>query len=160
MTFKTLTSIFVLPIVPVAALTLALITGATSVSAAGRGGRFTATKDCTAFAVGANFCTLNNFSDPKLARLLDGTNLYYEQLPPFALADGNLLLDSNVAIDAGPGNKARGRCTFDFTNGLGLCTIEDGFGTLTRFHARINVDCTAGPVCSINGTYGFGDSDE
>ena len=158
MTSKTLTPMFLLRLVPVVALGLALTTGATSVSAAGRGGHFTATKDCT--NLGAGYCTLDNFSDPKLARLLDGTNLYYEQLPPFALADGNLLLDSNVAIDAGPGDKARGRCTFDFTNGLGLCTIEDGIGTLTRFHARINVDCSAGPVCSINGTYGFGDSED
>jgi hypothetical protein len=158
MTLKTLTPLFVLPIVPAVALALTLTTGATSVSAAGRAGRFTATKDCTPFAAGANFCTLVNFSDPKLARLLDGKNLYYEQ-SAFALADGSMLLDSNVALDAGSGDKARGRCTFDFTNGMGLCTIEDGFGTLTRLHARIDVDCTAGLVCSVKGTYSFGEDD-
>jgi hypothetical protein len=151
---------FLLRLVPVVTLGLALTTGAASVSAAGRGGRFTATKDCTGFAVGANFCTLVNISDPKLARLLEGTNLYYEQPGLFLLADGSPLLDSNVALDAGSGNKARGRCTFDPTNGLGLCTIEDGFGTLTRLHARIDVDCTAGLVCSVSGTYGFGDSED
>ena len=158
MTFKTLTPTFVLPLVPVVALALALSTGAASVSASSeRAGRFTGTKDCTN---PGNFCTFLNISDPRLARLLDGKNLYYEQPGFFPLADGSPLLDSNVALDAGPGNKARGRCTLDGTNGMGLCTIEDGIGTLTRFHARINVDCSAGPVCSINGTYGFGDSDD
>jgi len=158
MRLKTLTPMNVLPLVSVVALALALSMGVASVSAASaRGGRFTGTKDCT---TGSNYCTFLNISDPKLARLLDGTNLYYRQPGFFALADGNFLLDSNVALDAGPGNKARGRCTFDPTNGLGLCTIEDGFGTLTRFHARIDVDCRAGLVCSIDGTYGFGDSDD
>jgi len=159
MTLKTKTSILALPLVPVVALALVLSTGAASVSADGRAGHFTATKDCTGFAVGANFCTLVNISDPKLARLLEGTNLYYEQPGFFLLADGSPLLDSNVALDAGSGDKARGRCTFDPTNGMGLCTIEDGFGALTRLHARIDVDCTAGLVCSVKGTYGFGDDD-
>jgi hypothetical protein len=151
---------YVLPLVPVVALALALSIGAASVSASSaRAGRFTGTKDCTNYGAG-NFCTLVDISDPKLARLLDGKNLYYEQPGFFLLADGSPLLDSNVALDAGPGNKARGRCTLDGTNGIGLCTIEDGIGTLARFHARIDVDCSAGPVCSINGTYSFGDSDD
>ena len=156
MKFKTVTPIFVLPLVPVA-LAVALTMGAESVSASsGRGRPFTGTKDCTNFLSG-QYCTLGNFSDPRLASLLDGKNLYYEQPAFFSLADGSPLLDSNVAIDAGSGNKARGRCTFDPTNGIGLCTIEDGFGTLTRFHARIDVDCNAAP-CTITGTYGFGES--
>ena len=158
MTLKTVTPLFVLPIVPIVALALALTAGAASVSAAGRPGHFTGLKDCTNSRT-TNFCTLLNISDPKLARLLDGTDLYYRQPGFFLLADGSPLLDSNVALDAGPGNKARGRCTLDGTNGLGLCTIEDGIGTLARFHARIDVDCTAGPVCSISGTYGFGEDD-
>jgi hypothetical protein len=158
MKFKAPTPIFVLPLVPVVALVLALAMGDASVSASSRGRRFTGTKDCANFQSG-HYCTLGNFSDPRLASLLDGTNLYYEQAEFFSLSDGNLLLDSNVAIDAGAGNKARGRCTFDPTNGKGLCTIEDGFGTLTRFNARIDVDCTAAP-CSITGTYGIGDSDD
>jgi len=156
MTSKTKTSILVLLLVPVVAMALAVSMGATSVSAAGRGGRFTGTKDCTA---GPDYCTLGDISDPKLAGLLDGANLYYRQPGFFALADGNFLLDSNVALDAGPGNKARGRCTLDATNARGLCTIEDGIGTLAHFHARIDVDCSGGPVCSIKGTYGFGDDD-
>ena len=158
MRFKTLTPINLLPLVFLVALALALSMGADSLSASTRGRRFTGTKDCTNFLSG-HYCTLGNFSDPKLASLLDGKNLYYEQADFFALADGSALLDSNVAIDAGSGNKARGRCTFDPTNGLGLCIIEDGFGTLARFHARIDVDCNAAP-CNITGTYGIGDSDD
>jgi len=159
MKFKAPTPIFVLPLVSVVALALALSMGADSVSASsGRARRFTGTKDCTNFASG-HYCTLGSFSDPKLASLLNGKNLYYEQAALFSLADGNLLLDSNVTIDAGSGNKARGRCTFDPTNGIGLCTIEDGFGTLARLRARIDVDCNSAP-CSITGTYGFGDSED
>jgi len=127
MRFKTLTPINLLPLVPVVAVALAVSMGAASVSASSeRARRFTGTKDCTNFASG-HFCTLGNISDPKLASLLDGKNLYYEQPAVFPLADGSVLLDSNVALDAGSGNKARGRCTFDPTNGMGLCTIEDGF---------------------------------
>ena len=158
MKFKALTPIFVILLVPVIALAVALTMGAESVSASGRARRFTGTKDCANFPSG-HYCTLDNFSDRRLASLLDGKNLYYEQPAVFPLADGSVLLDSNVAIDAGSGNKARGRCTFDPTNGIGLCTIEDGFGTLRRFHARIDVDCNTAP-CNITGTYGFGDSDD
>src|SRR5262245_25570508 len=111
MRFKAPTPLFVLPLVSVVALVLALAMGADSLSASTRGRRFTGTKDCSNFPSG-HYCTLGNFSDPKLASLLNGTNLYYEQADFFPLADGSALLDSNVAIDAGPGNKARGRCTF------------------------------------------------
>jgi hypothetical protein len=71
------------------------------------------------------------------------------------------LLDSNVILDAGSDNRAIGRCTFDLTTNLGLCTFSDGTGDLSGFHARINVDCTPGPsACALNGTYGFHSVDE
>ena len=36
------------------------------------------------------------------------------------------MLDSNVVLDAGNGNRAVGRCTLDLVTGLGLCTFSDG----------------------------------
>ena len=44
---------------------------------------------------------------------------YYNQ--PAGIPAG--LLDSNIVIDAGNGNRAVGRCTLDMTTGLGLCTF-------------------------------------
>jgi hypothetical protein len=60
MTFKTLTSIFVLPIVPVVALALALTTGAASVSAASdRNKPLHLTKECTEyFGNAGDWCTI------------------------------------------------------------------------------------------------------
>ena len=67
------------------------------------------------------------------------------------------LLDSNVVLDAGDGNRALGRCTLDLTTGLGLCTFSDGIGSLAGFHARVAVDCTA--ECRWDGVYGFANVD-
>ena len=48
------------------------------------------------------------------------------------------LLDSNIVLDAGNGNRAVGRCTLDLANGLALCLFFDGTGTLAGFNARID----------------------
>jgi hypothetical protein len=68
------------------------------------------------------------------------------------------LLDSNVILDAGNGNRAVGRCTLDLMTGLGLCTFSDGLGQFSGFQARVDVDCRSG--CRWDGTYGFRETDE
>ena len=49
------------------------------------------------------------------------------------------MLDSNVVLDAGDGDRAVGRCTLDATTGLGLCTFSDGTGRFAGFNARVDV---------------------
>jgi hypothetical protein len=156
---KTRSLTLIVALVVAASCVMALNVGVTPVSASERLRPFTGTKDCTNFGVTGNFCTLSDISDPRLAKILNGRNLYYDQPNFFPLADGNPLLDSNVALDGGPGNKTRGRCTLDGATGIGLCTLEDGIGEFAGFRARIDVDCTSGAVCRIKGTYAFDDAE-
>jgi hypothetical protein len=134
MTFKTLTPIVVIPLVPVVALTLALVTGSTSVSAFPERTRaLHVTKECLQWhGAAGEFCTITSSN---LARIKVGTRIYYDQ--PAGIPAG--LLDSNVVLDAGYGNRAVGRCTLDLSTGLGLCTFSDGTGRFAGFNARVQV---------------------
>jgi hypothetical protein len=65
-----------------------------------------------------------------------GSRIYYDQ--PAGIPDG--MLDSNVILDAGDGNRAIGRCTRNALTGLGLCTFSDGTGRFSGFSACTCVD--------------------
>ena len=158
MKFKTLTPIVALALMPVAgliALTLALSTGTPSVSASSeRNGHLHAVKECSSYTGEAgSFCTITSSN---LAEIKVGSNVFYDQAAGVPAG----LLDSNVVLDAGHGNRAVGRCTLDLTTNLGLCTFSDGTGQFTGFQARVRVDCTSGtPQCRLDGTYSFGSRD-
>jgi hypothetical protein len=83
------------------------------------------------------------------------TRVYYDE--PHAVPIGTVaFLDSKVVVYVGLGNWATGRCTVDFSNGLGLCTISDGTGTLAGFSARFDVRIDfANGVTYWDGTYSF-----
>ena len=86
-----------------------------------------------------------------LAEIPPGSNINYDQ--DAGIPAG--LLDSNIVLDAGHGNRALGRCTLDFPTHLGLCTFSDGTGKLAGFTARVNVSFLGGTIWAWNGTYGF-----
>jgi hypothetical protein len=122
MKFKTLTPIVALALMPVAglvALTLALSTGTPSVSASSeRNGHLHAVKECSSYTGEAgSFCTITSSN---LAEIKVGSNVFYDQAAGVPAG----LLDSNVVLDAGHGNRAVGRCTLDLTTNLGLCTFS------------------------------------
>jgi hypothetical protein len=128
------------------ALALALSTGAASADSA-RNGQLHVTKECSQDKGAAgDFCTITSSS---LEAIKVGSKVYYDQ----ALGIPKGLLDSNVVLDAGNGNRAVGRCTLDLTTGLGLCTFSDGTGQFAGFRARVDVDCRSG--CRWDGTYSF-----
>jgi hypothetical protein len=105
------------------------------------------TKECSADKGAAgDFCTITSSN---LAAITVGSKVYYDQAS--GIPKG--LLDSNVVLDAGAGNRAVGRCTLDLTTALGLCTFSDGTGQFSGFRARVKVDCTSG--CRWDGTYSF-----
>jgi hypothetical protein len=133
-------------------LTLALSGGAVSVSAAPERTRnLHVTKECSEYTGGAgSFCTITSSN---VRRIPVGTRVSYDQAADIPAG----LLDSNVVLDAGNGNRAVGRCTLDFATLLGLCTFSDGTGNLAGFHARVDVDCTL--ECRWDGPYGFADLD-
>jgi hypothetical protein len=152
MKFKTLTPIFVLPLASVVALTLALSTGAASVSAHSERNRpLHVTKECSQYhGAAGEFCTITSSN---LARIKVGSRVYYDQ--PASIPAG--MLDSNVVLDAGNGNRAVGRCTVDLTTLLGLCTFSDGIGRFAGFNARVQVSPPADKDDDWHweGTYSF-----
>lgn len=136
----------------IVSLTLALLiySSAGSVSADdGRNGRVQISKDCTPYSgLAGGYCTI---ASSNLSEIPPGSNVYYDQA--FGVPAG--LLDSNVVLDAGNGNRAVGRCTLDGSTGLGLCTFSDGMGQLAGFTARINVSFLGGKLWAWEGTYSF-----
>ena len=131
---------------------LALMTGGTPVAASsGRSGELHVMKECSQYTGDAgSFCT---FTMSNLAAIKVGSKVFYDQ--PDNVPAG--MLDSNVVLDAGGGNRAVGRCTVDDRSGLGLCTFSDGTGAFAGFHARVKVDCTS--RCRWDGTYRFSSED-
>jgi hypothetical protein len=105
------------------------------------------TKECSEkTAAAGSFCTITSSN---LAAITVGSKVFYDQAAGIPTG----LLDSNVVLDAGSGNRAVGRCTLDQTSHLGLCRFSDGTGQFTGFQARVDVDCTSG--CRWDGTYSF-----
>src|SRR5579864_9133670 len=131
-------------------LAFALTTGVISASASEpseRTGNLHVTKEFSQYNGNpGEFCSITSSN---LAAIKIGSKVFYDQ------ADGipKGLLDSNVVLDAGAGNRAIGHCTLDDTTNLGLCTFSDGTGQFSGFQARVLVDCTS--ICRWDGSYRF-----
>jgi hypothetical protein len=116
------------------------------------GHRLRVTKECSKYTGAAgSFCTI---SGSNIRRIPVGAVVTYDQAAGIPAG----MLDSNVILDAGGGNRAIGRCTLDLGNGLGLCTFSDGTGNLAGFRARIKVSPpTDGLNWHWDGVYSFDD---
>jgi len=125
--------VLMLALVPPVAVALLSAGLATATESFARRGLVRITKECEEYtgAAGA-FCTITSSN---IAAIPVGSKVLYSQ----AAGIPANLLDSNVVLDAGNGNRAVGRCTLDLTTGLGLCTFSDGTGRLAGFQARIDV---------------------
>jgi len=113
-----------------------------------RHGKIHVTKDCSEYTGQAgSFCTITSSNVPAIAV---GSKVFYFQ--PVIASTG--VLDSNVILDAGGGNRAVGRCTLDLATNLALCTFSDGTGEFTGFHARVD---GSGSFANYHwdGTYNF-----
>jgi hypothetical protein len=133
------------------ALTLSPNTAEASESASSRrNGQVHLTKDCSTYTGAAgDHCTI---TASNLDQIAIGSNIFYDQ----AAGVPTGLLDSNVVLDGGSGNRAVGRCTLDLGTGIGLCTFSDGTGRFSGFQARLDVSCGAGSSCRVDGTFRFG----
>ena len=90
------------------------------------------TKECSAHTgAPGTFCTVTASTLPAIAV---GSRVFYFQSP----IPSTGLLDSNVVLDDGNGNRAVGRCTLDLATHLALCTFSDGTGSFRGFHARFD----------------------
>ena len=120
---------------------------AVSLSAAEKKGDFHLIKECSQYNfLPGGFCSIQ-ISD--FALIPPGTKIYYDQAPGIPIG----LLDSNVVLDAGAGNRAVGRCTVELATFAGLCTFSDGTGQFAGFQARIVVSWPGGPTYRWDGTY-------
>lgn len=128
---------------------VAMTLGAAAASTSSRRhGKLHVTKDCSEYTGQAgSFCTITSSNVPAIAV---GSKVFYFQ--PLIASTG--VLDSNVVLDAGGGNRAVGRCTLDLGTNLALCTLTDGTGELSGFHARVD---GSGSFASYHwdGTYSF-----
>jgi len=127
---------------------------ATIFASEARNGQIHVTKDCTDYThQPGGHCTI---ASSNLLEIPAGTNVFYDQAAGIPTG----LLDSNVVLDAGRGDRAVGRCTLDFSTGLGLCTFSDGTGRLTGFTARVKVSHLSGALWAWDGTYRFSSEPE
>jgi hypothetical protein len=110
---------------------------------------FHATKDCSGMTglVGA-YCTIRS-SNVKAVKV--GSKIFYVR----ALSSTGL--DSDIVIYVKRGSVATGHCFLPSTNGVGLCTISDGTGTLDGFQLRVRVtaDSSLPKLWHWDGTYSF-----
>ena len=68
------------------------------------------------------------------------------------------VIDSNVTLVPQAFHpRAIGRCILDVGTEGGLCTFSDGFGELTGFEARLDLQCAlaADSHCTLDGPYRF-----
>ena len=134
-----------------AVLTVAWDAGVASLSASSdKGRRLHVTKECEDYdGTAGSFCTITSSN---LQEIKVGSIVFYTQAAGIPAG----LLDSNIVLDAGDGNRAVGRCTLDLTTGLGLCTFSDGTGELAGFNARVRATPpTDGVNWHWDGTYSF-----
>ncbi len=153
MKFKTMSAVFAVALMPVAGLVA--LTGVASVSASSeRNNELHVTKACPEYTGAAgDSCTITSSN---VARIKVGSKVYYGQ----AVGIAPSLLDSNVVLDGGKGNRAVGRCTLDLKTGLGLCTFSYGMGRFSGFSARVRVSPpTDGVNWHWDWTYSFSPGD-
>jgi hypothetical protein len=141
------TKIFFTLVLVAAFVVMAL--GAVPASASSvRHGKFHLTKNCTGYTGKAgSFCIVTASSLPEI---VVGSKVFYFQ----SIIPSTGLLDSNVVLDAGEGNRAVGHCTLDLATNLALCTFSDGTGALWGFNARVKGSGTTANY-HWHGTYTF-----
>ena len=152
---KLMTTSFALVLFAGAALTFSVTSGAASVWAfSEQSGNLHVIKECSQYTgASGSFCTITSSN---VGPIKVGSKVYYDQAAGIPAG----LLDSNVVLDAGAGNRAFGRCSLDLSIGAGLCTFSDGTGQFAGFQARINVTYLGGPNYGWNGTYSFSSGHE
>lgn len=122
---------------------------ATLSAAAEKKGELHVMKECSQnTGLAGSYCTITSSN---LATILAGSRIYYGQA--FGVPAG--MLDSDVILDAGAGNRAIGHCTVDGATGAGLCTFSDGTGEFAGFEARVEVSTKDGVNFGWDGTYSF-----
>ncbi len=115
-----------------------------------RRGEFHATKECPEYKGQAgDFCTIKSSN---IDEIESGSKVVY------ASAAGPTALDSDIVLEAGPGNTAAGHVTLDMATGNGTLTFSGGTGKLAGFSARIDVSADSSGLWHWDGTYSFSEA--
>lgn len=116
----------------------------------GKSGFLKVTKECSQMqGKPGDFCTI---ASSNIRELPARSKVFYTQAAGIPAG----LLDSNVVLDAGNGNRALGRCHVDLSTFKGVCTYSDGTGHFAGFSARVDVSLAKdGVTWHWNGTYEF-----
>jgi hypothetical protein len=137
-----------------AVLVLALVFGSSTAlahSGSARSGVLSVTKECSQNHGNAgDFCTITSSN---LNVIKPGSRVVYLKA---AGANG---FDTDIVLDAGPGNRAFGHVVLDFATATGTVTLNGGTGHFRHFHARAAVSHTKGFKWAWNGSYRFGPND-
>ena len=111
------------------------------------------TKECSEYkGLAGDFCTITSSN---VEAIEVGSKVVY------ASAAGAASLDSDISLDAGPGNTAAGHVALDLAKGSGLITFSGGTGKFTGFQARadVSVDSADATVWHWAGTYSLSPRD-
>lgn len=118
-----------------------------------RSGDLHVTKECSAYkGLAGDFCTITSSN---LEEIEVGSRVVYAE------AAGAGSLDTDIVLDAGPGNTASGHVVLDLAAGSGVATFSGGTGKFTGLQARadVSLDSTDSTVWHWEGTYSFSPSD-
>jgi hypothetical protein len=99
------------------------------------------TKECSAYnGLAGDFCTITSSN---LEEIEVGSRVVYAE----AAGDGSL--DSDIVLEAGPGNTADGHVKLDLAAGSGVVTFSGGTGKFTGFQARVDVFGRSGRTVAL-----------
>ena len=116
----------------------------------GRSGDLHVTKECSEYrGMAGDFCTITSSN---IEEIEPGAKVVYEQ------PAGEGSLDTDVVLEAGPGNTASGHVKLDLGAGTGEVTFSGGTGALAGFQAHVDVSADAAGLWHWDGTYTFGSS--
>jgi hypothetical protein len=116
-------------------------------AAMGRSGDLQCTKECSEYKGRAgDFCTITSSN---LEEIQAGAKVIYAE------AAGKDTLDTDVVLDAGFGNTAKGHVVLDLAANKGTATFSGGTGKFVGFEAHADVTADSEGLWHWSGTYSF-----
>ena len=116
-----------------------------------RSGDLHVIKECSAYTgLAGDICTITSSN---LEEIEVGSRVVYVQ------AEGAGSLDTDIVLEAGPGNSAAGHVTLDLAGGTGVVTFSGGTGKFAGFQGRADVSADAAGLWHWEGTYSFEPTD-
>jgi hypothetical protein len=113
-----------------------------------RSGDLQVTKECSEYTGRpGDFCTITGSNIDEIEA---GAKVIYAE----GAREGTL--DTDVVLDAGSGNTAKGHVVLDLAASKGTATFSGGTGTFAGFEARADITGDADGSWQWSGTYRFG----